>query len=384
FGIPRFVKKLEHLLKLEGDGEFSLDLAYFNFNARMYSPILAELLNIDPRLPDAPITRDHADIARSAQFLVEEVMLSLAKRVAKLTSSKKLCIGGGVALNCVANDRIRRSAMFSSVFVPPGAGDAGAAIGAGYLGSLSLSHTTLTGLTNAFLGPKFTSASIRSYLSKVNVQFEPLDDEALANAVADILYQGGFVGWFEGRMEFGPRALGARSILADPRYGKTRDALNSRIKRREEFRPFAPVCLASAARELFVTCEPEPYMTFTTGVRRPDLIEAVSHIDRTARPQIIDDSCGTRLAKLLKAFKARTGLACLINTSFNTAGEPIVCNPQDAFLGFREMGLDALVLEDVLVVRARQDPMTMSSGTRDYYEFARKPQPHVQDTYAFT
>jgi carbamoyltransferase len=384
YGNPKYVRKLENVLRLEASGHFKLALLFFDFNHGMFSPALGDLLGLDSRLPQEPLTQSHADVARSAQFLLEQAMVSLAINLRQKTSSRHLCLSGGVALNCVANSRIRNEEIFSDIFVPPGCGDEGGAIGAAYLGARDLSDAPVQPLTEPFLGPEFSSEAIAAYLSRIGLCFVRMTDSKLITSVVSILTEGGFVGWFQGRMEFGPRALGARSILADPRFEKTRDELNSRVKWRENFRPFAPICLVSESSTLFETNVPEPYMTFTTRVKQSDAVPAITHVDGTARLQTIEDLTGTRLVKLLSAFKSQTGIGCLLNTSFNVAGEPIVCTPQDAFLCFREAELDALVIEDILVIRAEQNPSLVASGSRAYFEVAREPRIYYRDTYTFT
>lgn len=383
FGSPSHVAGLRRVIQIERDGNYRLDPLYFDYNNRMYSPVLSELLGVAARCPGEALGEQHADIAASAQALLEEAVIGLGRRLFDVTAERALCMAGGVALNCVANARIREETPFEDVFVQPAAGDAGGAIGAAYLAAIELKDHTEP-METALLGPQFSSASVEMYLSAMGVRFERLDLEVLVRRVAVLLASRGIVGWFQGRMEFGPRALGARSILADPRWPETRDVINLRVKGREPFRPFAPVCLEERAHELFEVSQPEPFMTFVARVRRPDLLGAVTHADGTARLQTIPGSSASRLAALLRAFDVEAGIACLLNTSFNLAGEPIVCTPAEAFNCFREGRLDALVLEDCIVIRSDQEPSLVEPGTRDYVEFGRELRPLLMDTYTFT
>ena len=382
FGRARFKKELSSVLLIAKDGTFQLDPLFFDYNHKMYSPALSALLQCSPRMQNDEVTSKHADIAASAQLLVEESLLCLTKRLHKISGETNLCLAGGVALNCVANARLRKESPFTKVFVQPASGDAGGALGAAYLASISLGDIVQP-MHSALIGPSFKSNEIASYLNQIGVEFIQLTPDRLAKKCASLIANGAIIGWFQGRMEFGPRALGARSILADPRDAMTRERLNLRIKRREPFRPFAPVCLRPFANTLFEADYAEPFMTFVVKVRESCALGAVTHTDGTARLQTIEDD-ESPLARLLHAFAAETGIPCLLNTSFNLAGEPIVCTPYDAFNCFREGLLDALVLENLLVERSRQDEALVAPGTRQFIEFARELKPYVRDTYTFT
>jgi carbamoyltransferase len=362
YGRPRFVRELRRVLIDEPDGGFRLDLAYFDFLAgrRMFSDALAELLGGPPRLPGEPLAERHRDVARSAQQVLEEVLLAKVRYLHRRVGGENLCLAGGVALNCVANGRLLRDGPFRRLFVPPAPGDAG-----GALGAAALAHRQLAGegrrparavqtLRHAFLGPRWSAEEVASLLAAAGLptaDFRGREAE-LVDAVAARLAAGEVVGWFQGAMEIGPRALGARSILASPFAAATRERVNRHVKRRERFRPFAPAVLAESAAEHFDLDHPSPYMLETCAVRRPEELAAVTHVDGSARPQTVDPATAPRLAALLAAFARRTGSAVLLNTSFNVRGEPMVASPADALFCFVDAGLDALVIEDFVVDRA--------------------------------
>lgn len=356
YGTPRLVGALRRLITI-GDGlDYRLDLRYFDFvrGPRMWSPALEDLLGQPPRSPNAPIARCHEDLAASLQRLTEEVLLTLASRLAAVVASPNLCLAGGVALNCVANARLRREGPFRQLFVQPAAGDAG-----GALGAAALAHRRLTGLPVAAplvdvrLGPGWSAAQVAALLAAAALPAEDYrdDEAALAAAVAARLEAGEIVGWFQGRMELGPRALGARSLLADPRRGEARERLNARIKGREAFRPFAPAVLLAETGRYFALDRPSPFMLETARVKDPGALRAVTHVDGTARVQTVDPAVMPRFAALLAAFGRRTGCPVLLSTSLNRAGEPIVCSPADALFCFGRSGMDSLAIEDFVIGR---------------------------------
>lgn len=384
YGRPRHVDALRRVLKLGEGGRYTLGLTYLDYNRGMFSPALAALLGVPARHPAAPLEEVHMDIARSAQFLLEEAMLQGAIWLKQRTGARYLCLAGGVALNCVANARILEEAGFDDVFVQPAAGDAGGSLGAAMAAAARSGNWTWKPARSAYLGPSYSDEEIALYLRRIGIVSERLPADALVQRVADHLAAQRIVGWFQGRMEFGPRALGARSILADPRQESMQDLLNMRIKKREPFRPFAPICLPEDAPEFFECDRPYPYMTFTVRVRRPEAVPAAVHIDNTARLQTIDAGQAPLLASLLRRFGQMTGVPVLINTSFNVAGEPIVCSPQDAFNCFRESGIDVLVLGSHVIERDRQDPALLASGTLPYMALAREVAPYLRDTYFFS
>jgi carbamoyltransferase len=384
YGTPRHADALRRLFRKrpgeggevgagEGGPGFELDLAFFDFLAgeRMYSPALCDLLGAPPRRPGDPIEPFHQDVAASLQTVLEEVLLEQVRWLGAEVGSENLCLAGGVALNCVANGRLRRDGPFRRLFVQPAAGDAG-----GCLGAAALAHRRLAGarprtgapgrgLSSVALGPAWTGDEIAdllaaSSLAPAGAAAAAVEDfrgraEDLLEAVAERLAGGQVVGWFQGAMEHGPRALGQRSILADPRRPEMRQRLNARVKRRESFRPFAPAVLAAAAGEHFdlagAGSETARFMLETCRVVSPLDLPAVTHVDGSARPQCVDPAVQPRFAGLLAAFARRTGCPVLLNTSFNVAGEPIVASPADALLTFAAAGLDALVLEDFVIGR---------------------------------
>lgn len=355
YGQPRYLPELRQLLTMQDDGRFRLDMRYFDFlhSERMFSDSLVTLLGQPPRERESPLSEFHHDVARSAQVLLEECMLTLVRHLHSIAPSENLCLAGGVALNCVANAKILREGPFKHLFVQPAAGDAGTALGAA-----ALAHTRRTGarpsserLRHVYLGPSYTSAAIENALDASALEYLSYHgrEADLVSAVAERLASGKVIGWFQGSMEFGPRALGARSILADPRVSDMRDRINALVKQRESFRPFAPVVLADRASRHFEIDHASPFMLETCAVVPGSPLPAITHVDGSARLQTVDADTNPRLAALLEAFEARTGCAVLLNTSFNTRGEPIVCTPEDALLCFVRARLDCLVLEDVLI-----------------------------------
>ena len=356
YGEPRHVDEICQLVAVGEGGQIRLNLEYFDFidGERMYRPELAELLGAPPRVPGSEIEPFHCDVARSLQRVLEEILLEKIAYLEQRTSAPDLCLAGGVALNCVANARLRREGPFQRVFVQPAAGDAG-----GCLGAATLAHVELAGerpatgpLRHVFTGPSYPAEEIAALLETTGVAHEDFTGRGaeLLDAVAARLATGEIVGWFHGAMEFGPRALGARSILADPRDEETRERLNQKIKRREDFRPFAPSVLEARAADYFDLDQPSPFMLETSRVEARGL-GAITHVDGSARPQTVDPHVSPRYAALLAAFERRTGCGVLLNTSFNAGGEPIVCSPADALFTMAATGLDALVLEDCLIDR---------------------------------
>jgi carbamoyltransferase len=356
YGEPRYFDAMRRLLIPEADGQYRLDLRYFDFvrGRRMYSEALVELLGQPPRARESEITRFHQDVARSLQAVLEEILLEKVRWLHERTGLPDLCMAGGVALNCVANGRIRREGPFRRLFVQPAAGDSG-----GCLAAAALAHAQLTGerpggaLEHVCLGPSWRSNEIAGLLDASGLPV--LDfrgrEADLLTAVVDRLETGKVVGWLHGPLELGPRALGGRSLLADPRDPEMRDRLNRLVKKREAFRPFAPSVLAAHAAGHFALDHPSPFMLETCRVTSPLDLPAVTHVDGSARPQTVDPAVAPRFAALLEAFRRRTGCPVLVNTSFNVRGEPIVASPVDALLCLGSTGIDALVLEDFLLDR---------------------------------
>jgi carbamoyltransferase len=373
YGEPRYADRIRQLIEVTDDGSFRLDLDYFDFTdpRTMASPRLTELLGIPPREPESPLGQVHHDLARSVQLVTEETLLALAARARRLVPSENLCMAGGVALNVVAVRRIVEEGPFRRVFVQPAAGDAG-----GSLGAAAVAHRRLTGrrpvrdrMSSALLGPGHSSEEVAKTLAAAGDRgfhdFRGRESELLA-AVADRLAAGKVVGWSHGRTEFGPRALGGRSILADPRGPGMRDKINASVKMRESFRPFAPAVLAEKAAEHFRIDHESPFMLETCEVVSPLELPAITHVDRSARVQTLTEEANGRFYRLVRAFEERTGCPIVLNTSFNLRGEPIVQTPEDALLCFIRSAIDCLVLEDFVIDREDlPEPwLTWFGGTR--------------------
>lgn len=355
YGSPRYVGEVRKLVRSEPGGQLCLDLEYFDYprGKRMYSKALVELFGEPPREKGGEIARFHQDVARSLQVVLEEILLEKVRYLHERTGSPNLCLAGGVALNCVANRRILRDGPFEKLFVPPAAGDDG-----GCLGAAALAHLESTGrrpttepLEHVLLGPRFSSDDVATMLGAVGIT--SLDyrghESELLEAVAELLAKAKVLGWFHGAMEFGPRALGGRSILADPRDAGMRERINRLVKKREAFRPFAPSVLQEKAAEFFDLDHASPFMLETCDVRPSLDLPAITHVDGSARPQTVDRRSSPRFAGLIDAFYRRTGCPLVLNTSFNVRGEPIVCSPADALRCFITSDLDVLVIEDFIV-----------------------------------
>ena len=372
YGEPKYAQAiLDRLIDLKPDGSFRLDLDYFDFCAglKMTNGKFDALFGGPPRKPHEPLAQRHMDMAASVQAVTEETVLRLTRSLRAETGIPYLCLAGGVALNCVANGRVLRDGRFDDIWIQPAAGDAGGALGAALAASRRLfdepRHASLAGaggdaMRGALLGPEFGPREIRRALDAAGARYEVLADAELIEATASALAAGKAVGWFQGRMEFGPRALGSRSILADARSPAMQKTLNLKVKHRESFRPFAPSVLSADAAEWFDLDRPSPYMLLTAAVRQTrrktadeadaarrgldrlhavrSEIPAVTHVDYSARVQTVHRETNPRYHRLLEAFKAKTGCPVIVNTSFNIRGEPIVCTPSDAFRCF--MGTD--------------------------------------------
>src|SRR6185369_6844296 len=358
YGAPRFVDAMRSLVQSGPGGQFRLDLQYFDFirGRQMFSPRLSELLGAPPRKRGEEITQLHMDVARSVQVVLEEILLEKVDWLHRQTGLPDLCMAGGVALNVVANGRILREGPFERLFVQPAAGDAG-----GCLGAAALAHVELTGerhttepMRHAYLGPSWSADQVADLLAVTGipaVDFRGREAELLEE-VARRLVGNEVVGWFHGAMEFGPRALGARSILANPQDPGVRERLNRLVKKREGFRPFAPSVLVSRAAQHFDLDRPAPFMLDTCTVTSPLSLPAITHVDRSARPQTVDPADSPRYAALIAAFERQTGCPLVVNTSFNVRSEPIVCSPVDALFCMGNSEIDALVLEDFVIDRA--------------------------------
>jgi len=383
YGEPVYADRiLRHLLDLKPDGSFRMDMAYFRYcqGLVMTSPRFDRLFEGPPRRPEAALTQREMDLAASIQQVTEEVMLRSARHLHRLTGMKNLCLAGGVALNCVGNGRIVREGPFERVWIQSAAGDAGGALGAAlFVWHQLLDNPRIPGADDsergAFLGPAFSEDRIRGFLESSGCRYHYYGEKDLIDAVADLIAAGKVVGWFQGRMEFGPRALGGRSILGDARDPEMQSLINRKIKFRESFRPFAPIVLRDRAGEFFQwgPGEESPYMLVVAPVaeskRKPppgglrgleklkairSEIPAVTHVDGSARIQTVDPERHPRLFRLLTAFAAKTGCPVMINTSFNVRGEPIVCRPEEAFRCFMATDMDVLVMERFVLFKEEQ------------------------------
>jgi carbamoyltransferase len=356
YGEPRLLDAMRRLVTSDAEGQFRLDLSYFDFlrGRRMFSDRLCGLLGAPPRPRGGEITQFHRDVARSLQAVLEEILLEKTAWLHRRTGMRSLCMAGGVALNVVANGRILREGPFERLYVQPAAGDSGGCLGAAALAWTEATDRPPAPLPYVYLGPRWSPSAVADLLAATGLSAADFRDREgdLLEAVVDRLVRGEVIGWFHGAMELGPRALGARSLLADPRDPGMRDRLNRLVKKREAFRPFAPSVLASRAAEHFDLDHPSPYMLETCAVTSPLDLPAITHVDGSARPQTVDPVVAPRYTALLEAFHRRTGCPLLVNTSFNVAGEPIVCSPVDALFSLGTSGIDALVLEDFLIDRA--------------------------------
>jgi carbamoyltransferase len=391
YGTPRYAEPIrERLLDLRPDGSFRLNLRYFEYlRGRVMTGAAFERLFGGPRrTPEGPLTEREFDLAASIQVVTEEIVLRLARTARRLTGEPRLCLAGGVALNCVANGRLAREEIFDELWIQPAAGDAGGALGAA-LAAASRRPRPGPGrdaMRGALLGPSYSDEEIGEYLCHSGIPHRRLDEQALAEHVTMALTRGKVVGWFQGRMEFGPRALGARSILGDARDPAMQSTMNLKIKFRESFRPFAPAVLAEDAKDWFELAQDSPYMLLVaqisparrvpvapgdaTGLdllhQQRSTIPAVTHVDSSARVQTVGPDAEPRFRRLLETFKEATGCPVLVNTSFNVRGEPIVNTPDQAYTCFMRTGMDLLVLGSFLVDKADQPPFTEETDWRDH------------------
>jgi carbamoyltransferase len=390
YGEPKYVDRiLNNLVDLKPDGSFRLDLAYFDYctGLTMTNAKFEALFGAPPRKPEQDLTQFHMDLAASIQAATEEIVLRLTRALQQETGLRNLCLAGGVALNCVANGKVLRDGRYDRIYIQPAAGDAGGALGAALVGyHLQLAREREVdgdAMRGAYLGPAFSQDEIESRLRAAGARYEVLTDDALIEAGATDLAQGDAIGWFQGRMEFGPRALGNRSILGDPRSPTMQRDLNLKVKYRESFRPFAPSVLRERVHDWFELDCDSPYMLLVADVVRPRRremsahenrlfgidklnvprsdIPAVTHVDYSARVQTVHRDTNSRYYALLTSFEQKTGCPILVNTSFNVRGEPIVCSPEDAFRCFMGTELDALAIGNCYLRKELQDPALKQS-----------------------
>lgn len=364
YGKPVYAEKIKkHLLDIKEDGSFRLNMQYFSFasSLSMTNKKFAELFEIEAREPESAMTQTYKDLAASIQQVTEEIMLRLARTLRRESGQENLCLAGGVALNCVANGIIARENIFKNIWIQPAAGDAGSALGAA-LASYYLQHgKTRTvqkpdSMKAAFLGPAYSDSEIRNLLKEVGASFEELHKNSLLQIATRDLKDQKVVGWFQGSMEYGPRSLGARSILGDPRDPQMQSRMNLKIKYRESFRPFAPIVLAEKVQDIYQDNFENPYMLLVTHVKADyaNALPAVTHVDGSARLQAVSHNENPLLHDLLKSFEAATGCPVLVNTSFNVRGEPIVCSPEDALRCFIQTEMDSLFLGPFYLQKEKQ------------------------------
>jgi carbamoyltransferase len=398
YGEPRYANLIfDKIVDLKEDGSFWLDQSYFNYatGLTMTSRNFHESFGGPPRDPETPLTQRHMDLAASVQKVIEEIILRMTRNLAKTFQIENLCLAGGVALNCVANGKVLRDGCFKHIWIQPAAGDAGAAVGTAlaayhqHFGRARRTNGALDAMQGSFLGPEFSQAEIEERLVAAGAKFIVIDEPELFERTCDALEAGHAVGWFQGRMEFGPRALGARSILGDPRNPEMQKTLNLKVKYRESFRPFAPSVLREDVDDYFELDADSPYMLLVADVkhnrRRPMTAEqhqlfgidklnlvrsdipAVTHVDYSARIQTVHSETNPRYHALLSAFKRRTGCAVLVNTSFNVRGEPIVCTPDDAFRCFMGTEMDTLVVGNA-VLRKDEQPKHLVEDYKNRFD----------------
>ncbi len=345
---PSYMDEMDKLIHLHDDGSFELDMSYFRYHygLSMLSPKGEALLG-EKREPESELHERHMAVAASVQAKLEEAELNLIRAVREQTDSKNLCMGGGVALNCVANTRLLEEGGFDNLWIQPATGDDGGAVGAAlWAWNQVLDNEERWQLRDAFLGPEFTDAEILADLESRDVPFEDVGIETIPRRAAELVYANRIVGWFQGRMEWGPRALGSRSLLANPCNPEMKDILNDRVKHREDFRPFAPVMPAEVMMEYIQLPILSPYMLLIGDVveDKRALIPSVTHTDNTARPQSVERSVNPLYYDALREFEKLSGVPVMINTSFNVRGEPIVCTPADGFNCFAGTGIDDLLI----------------------------------------
>lgn len=398
YGEPKYANLIkEHLIDLKDDGSFKLNMEYFNYCAglTMTNDKFHRLFGSGPRKPETQLSQNYMDIAASCQVVTEEIMLRMARHVKKVTKQKYLCLAGGVALNCVANGKILREEIFDDIWIQPAAGDAGGALGAAlfvwyqHLGNERKVRGSKDGQQGSYLGPQFSDGYIESFLKENNIPYKKYSQDEIPGLIADLILQQKVVGWFQGRMEFGPRALGARSILGDARSPEMQSIMNLKIKFRESFRPFAPTVLKEKASDWFDLDRESPYMLLVADVKkekRRELnkeekklrgidrlkvkrseIPAVTHVDYSARIQTVNKEDNPLYYEAIKRFYEKTSCPVIINTSFNVRGEPIVCTPGDAYKCFMRTNMDYLAMGSFLLTKRNQPQFSDDANWQKKY-----------------
>ena len=399
YGEPKYVDLiLNELIDLKDDGSFKLNMKYFNFVAglTMTSKKFDRLFGGPPRKSESELTQREMDLARSVQDVTEEIMLRMAKHIKRETGQKYLCLAGGVALNCVANGKILREGIFDDIWIQPAAGDAGGALGAAlfvwyqYLNNERNADNKTDFQSGSYLGPEFDDETILNFLDKNKIKYKKIDEDEIVSTTAELIARENVIGWFQGRMEFGPRALGNRSIIGDARSPKMQTKMNLKIKHRESFRPFAPSVLEEKVSEYFEIDSPSPYMLLVAdvkkerrkpvsedennlfgikklNVKRSD-IPAVTHVDYSARLQTVNKNTNPKYHKLISKFAEKYGSAVVVNTSFNVRGEPIVCTPEDAYKCFMRTEMDYLVMGNFLLDKKEQSKLKNDINWKEEFE----------------
>jgi len=392
YGEPKYKDLIfKYLIDVKNDGSFVMDMSYFNYSVglKMTNQKFNKLFGGPPREPESELTQKEMDIARSIQEVTEEIVFKMAKHVRKTTGKKYLCLAGGVALNCVSNGKLLRSGLFDDIYIQPAAGDAGGALGCAligwyqYLGNERNADGKNDFMKGAYLGPEFSNDEIKKYLDKKGYTYQKLEDENLPENIADLIADQKVIGWFQGRMEFGPRALGGRTIIGDSRSAETQKTINLKIKYRESFRPFAPSVIEENISDYFDIDRPSPYMLLVADVQKDKQLKmtkeqegyfglkklnisrseipAVTHVDYSARIQSVNKRTNKRYHEMLTKFNEKYGCAVVVNTSFNVRGEPIVCTPKDAYLCFMRTEMDYLILNNYLLKKVNQKPLDNDS-----------------------
>lgn len=399
YGKPKYVQKIyDHLIDLKEDGSFKMNMNYFDYCAglTMTNKKFNELFGGEPRVPETKLTQREMDLARSVQDVTEEIMLRMARHVKRITGEKYLCLAGGVALNCVGNGKLLRENIFDDIWIQPAAGDAGGAIGAAYIVYHQHLNNPLPSKKGrdlqkgSYLGPQYSNDEIRKFLSHHSLPYQFLETDELIDVVSDLIIKEKIIGWFQGRMEFGPRALGSRTIIGDARSPSMQKKMNLKIKFREGFRPFAPSVLAEKVGEWFEIDRESPYMLLVAEVKKEKQrrmtseetnlwgidqlnvirseVPAITHIDYSARLQTVNKLDNPRYHALISKFYEKTGCPVIVNTSFNVRGEPIVQSPLDAYKCFMRTELDVLVLENFILYKDEQPKFHDDINWRQMYE----------------
>ena len=388
----------KHLIDVKEDGSFKMDMSYFDYNVglTMTNKKFSQLFGGPPRVPEAALTQKEMDLARSVQEVTVEIVLKMAKHVRKVTNKKYLCLAGGVALNCVANGKLLRSGIFDDIYIQPAAGDAGGALGCAYiawyqhLDNERQADGKKDSMKGAYLGPQYSNEQINEYLKEKGYRYIKLTNEELPEIIADLLAEQKVIGWFQGRMEFGPRALGDRTIIGDARSAETQKTINLKIKYRESFRPFAPSIREENISEYFDIDRPSPYMLLVANVNKNKQlpmtkeqesyfglkklniarseVPAITDVDYSARIQSINKDTNRRYHDMLTIVNEKYGCPVIVNTSFNVRGEPIVCTPKDAYLCFMRTEMDYLILNNYLLAKIDQRPLNNDSDWMSEFE----------------